>query len=237
MTPSPPDERSPSGGAAPGHGRLSHPSPDETEADAARTVDPAVFDVARRRGVVASAGHAGDEVTIRAHLADPVATVRATAFAALARAGCALPADGLAAGSDPAPEVRRQACELAGRLPGVDYLELLSDPDPGVVEAAAFALGEVGDAGAVGALSAVARAHHEPLCRESAVAALGAIGDEQGLPAILSALEDRPAVRRRAALALAPFEGEEVQAALERCLLDHDWQVRQAAEDLLRPPS
>jgi len=67
------------------------------------------------------------------------------------------------------------------------------------------------------------------------VAALGAIGDPAGLPAILAALEDRPAVRRRAVIALAPFEGREVQEALERALGDRDWQVRQAAEDQLRP--
>jgi hypothetical protein len=34
-------------------------------------------------------------------------------------------------------------------------------------------------------------------------------------------------------LALAPFEGPEVDAALERARTDRDWQVRQAAEDLL----
>ncbi len=36
------------------------------------------------------------------------------------------------------------------------------------------------------------------------------------LPAILTATADKPAVRRRAVLALAPFEGPEVDAALER---------------------
>jgi hypothetical protein len=35
-------------------------------------------------------------------------------------------------------------------------------------------------------------------------------------------------------LALAPFDGPEVDAALERALTDRDWQVRQAAEDLMR---
>ena len=68
--------------------------------------------------------------------------------------------------------------------------------------------------------------------REAAVAALGAIGDPAGLPAILAATSDKPAVRRRAVLALAPFDGPEVDAALERALSDRDWQVRQAAEDL-----
>jgi HEAT repeat protein len=65
------------------------------------------------------------------------------------------------------------------------------------------------------------------------VAALGALGDEAGLPAILTATQDKPAVRRRAVLALAPFQGPAVDAALQRALGDHDWQVRQAAEDLL----
>lgn len=59
--------------------------------------------------------------------------------------------------------------------------------------------------------------------------------DERGLPAILAACNDKPAVRRRAVLALAPFDGEEVDAALEKALEDRDWQVRQNAEILLNP--
>ena len=65
------------------------------------------------------------------------------------------------------------------------------------------------------------------------MAALGAIGDPAGLPAVLAALDDKPAVRRRAAVALAAFDGPSVDAALHRCLEDRDWQVRQVAEDLL----
>jgi HEAT repeat protein len=65
------------------------------------------------------------------------------------------------------------------------------------------------------------------------VAALGAIGDPAGLPAILAGMSDKATVRRRAVLALAPFDGPEVLEALERARTDRDWQVRQAAEDLL----
>ena len=83
------------------------------------------------------------------------------------------------------------------------------------------------------ALAAVDGGHSDPLCREAAVAALGAIGDPDGLVAVLGALDDKPANRRRAAAALAAFEGPEVDAALQRCLDDRDWQVRQVAEDLL----
>ena len=50
---------------------------------------------------------------------------------------------------------------------------------------------------------------------------------------VLSACDDKPAVRRRAALALAAFDGEEVEARLRLALTDRDWQVRQAAIDLV----
>jgi HEAT repeat protein len=82
----------------------------------------------------------------------------------------------------------------------------------------------------------VATDHRDALAREAAVAALGAIGDERGLPAILAATDDKPAVRRRAVLALAPFDGADVDAALARAHTDRDWQVRQAAEDLTGEP-
>jgi len=137
--------------------------------------------------------------------------------------------------ADPEPMVRRRACEVAVSHPGVDLLTLLADHEPTVVEATAWALGERGaaEAPAVAALSGVAANHDDPLCREAAVSALGSIGHHGGLPAILAATADKPAIRRRAVIALAPFEGDEVDAALRRALEDRDWQVRQAAEDLL----
>jgi HEAT repeat protein len=120
-------------------------------------------------------------------------------------------------------------------LAGADFLPLLADDDPSVVEAACFAVGEVRDTRAVGELCRIASGHDDSLCRESAVAALGAIGDPAGLASILAGLDDRPPIRRRAVIALAPFDGPEVKAALQRALGDRDWQVRQAAEDQLRP--
>jgi HEAT repeat protein len=193
-----------------------------------------VDDPARRRREAAVAGHRGDTGRARALLGDPVAAVRATALAALARAA-ELGADELrAALADPDPTVRRRACELAPAVEGADLRPLLGDPDPTVVEVAAWALGERG-AGAVDAvddLAALATGHPDHLAREAAVAALGAIGDGRGLPAILAATRDRATVRRRAVIALAPFSGPDVDTALEAALSDRDWQVRQAAEDL-----
>ncbi len=164
------------------------------------------------------------------------------ALGALGRAGGPTAARRAFAASalDPEASVRRRAAELAPALapvPVVGLLGLARDPDPLVAETAAWALGEVAwpdrtRARVVRALAGIVGDHPDPLVRESAVAALGAIGDPRGLPAILTACGDRPPIRRRAVLALAPFEGPDVDAALATALADTDWQVRQAAEDL-----
>jgi HEAT repeat protein len=177
---------------------------------------------------------------IRAGLADEEPAVRATALEALRRAGDLHAADLAAACADPSPAVRRRAAEVAAAAPAVarvSLLGLLADEDATVVEVAAWASGELDppEDGAVAVLAGLATGHDDALVREAAVAALGAIGDEAGLAAILAAARDKPAVRRRAVIALAPFEGPEVDAALERALEDRDRQVRQAAEDLSRP--
>jgi HEAT repeat protein len=132
--------------------------------------------------------------------------------------------------------VRRRAAELAAAHRSVDLSIALDDDDPTVVEVAAWACGEHESdrREIVDRLIALAESADEPLVRESAVAALGAIGSARGLPSILAATSDKPAVRRRAVLALAPFEGPEVDEAIDRALEDRDWQVRQAAEDLRR---
>jgi len=197
-------------------------------------------DVSERRRRAAIAGHTGNEEAARALVADPSPTVRASALGALHRLS-ALTADDLQrALRDPEPLVRRRAVTEARHRPEVDLVGLLDDPDDLVVEVVAWALGERSEGhdlepGAVPGLIGVSELHSDPLVREAAVAALGAIGDEAGLAAILRATTDKPAIRRRAVLALAPFDGPEVDAALQRALSDRDWQVRQAAEDLLAP--
>jgi HEAT repeat protein len=191
------------------------------------------------RGRAAVAGHAGDEATARRLLAAPAGKVRATALGALRRLGVLDDHDIRAALLDEDPGVRRRAVALAIDRLDVPLVPLLDDPDDDVAEQAAWACGErePAEPGAVAGLVALVTGHADALVREAAVAALGAIGDRAGLQAILAATGDKPAVRRRAVLALAPFEGPEVAAALERALGDRDWQVRQAAEDLLPPPA
>ena len=193
-----------------------------------------------RRRAVAVAGHRGDVTTVRGHLEDSDGAVRAAALGALRRAGD-LQADDLRVGlTDPDPIVRCRVAELVAELQGGDVasevalVPLLHDDDPVVVEVAAWASGERAPAelGAVERLVVLATGADDALVRESAVAALGSLGDPVGLPAVLVATTDKATVRRRAVLALAPFEGPEVDAALTRALTDRDWQVRQAAEDL-----
>jgi HEAT repeat protein len=187
-----------------------------------------------RRRQAARAGHEGDADAARVLLGDIDPSVRATSLGALARIGALTEADVERGLEDSDPRVRRRACEVAVPFAGVDLRPLLSDSDVSVVETGAWALGERGATGPVDTLARLARDHDEPLCREAAVAALGAIGDRRGLAAVLdAAASDRPAVRRRAVVALAAFDGPDVEAALRHALTDRDWQVRQAAEDLL----
>ena len=135
--------------------------------------------------------------------------------------------------ADPSALVRRRALAVAAETSlDVDLRPLLGDADPMVAEQAAWALGELGDVGAVDAL-VVAATHTDALVREAAVAALGALGDERGRATILAATEDKPAIRRRAVLALAPFDGPDIDRALARAAEDADWQVRDAADVIL----
>ena len=189
----------------------------------------------------------------RALLSDPEPVVRAAALGALHRMAGRQATDGLRdleltnGLMDPDPEVRRRALEVlagwdsAGSTHREALVALLTDSDQSVVEVACWSAGEHPDWSdhTVGPLSIVAGTskptdgHDDSLCREAAVAALGAVGHIEGRASVLAGLSDRPTVRRRAVLALASFEGDDVEAALRSALNDRDWQVRQAAEDLL----
>jgi HEAT repeat protein len=196
-------------------------------------------DPAERRRRVARAGHRGEVEVARTGLDDPDPAVRATALGALERLG-ALGVDDLeAALDDPSAAVRRRAVEAAAGWPGNGRPSLgaaLADADATVVEVAAWASGErvPPEPGVVDLLAGLATGHEDALVREAAVAALGAIGDEASRGVILAALADKATVRRRAVLALAPYEGPDIEAALAAAREDRDWQVRQAAEDLSR---
>ncbi len=201
---------------------------------------------------LAALGHrpsltAGDLVRLDTACADdPDPRARAAALAALVRAA---PRDAgrawHAAVGDPASAVRRRAAELtpvldasgvvAATLVG-PLLGLLGDTEVTVVEAAAWAVGELGDdaiaAGAVAALATTVADHRDPLAARPPLPRSARSAMPRRCRSSSARRADKPAVRRRAVLALAPFDGPEVDAAIERALEDRDWQVRQAAEDL-----
>lgn len=187
---------------------------------------------------LAEAGHTGDAATARAALTADDAASRELAIGALHRMQQLTPDELAQAMSDTSATVRRRAALIAATRPGTHLLGVLADQDASVVEAAAWAAGEHATEPSsitdelLARLIALGTDADEALVREAAVAALGAIGDERGLPTILKACTDKPTVRRRAVLALAPFEGAEVEAAIAAALDDRDWQVRQAAEDI-----
>lgn len=203
----------------------SHHSPSDDESLPPRELS--------RLEVVAS-GYRNDPPTAEQGLASADPLVRIAALGALQRLGI-LDAKGLLAlASDADSRVRRRIAEIAASHVEFDLLHFLHDPHESVVEMAAWACGEHENVSVaiLDRLIDLTIHHDDPLVREASVAALGAIGDERGLPAILQACEDKPAIRRRAVLALAPFSGAAVDSAIDKALLDRDWQVRQSAEDI-----
>ena len=182
---------------------------------------------------LAIAAHARDLTTLAKLCNDDHPEVRARAIRTLGVFGSeADPLIRTAVGDSDA-RVRAAAASAASHHEAVDILDLLSDESPAVVECACFAMGEREDASTRTALEQIAKSHDDPLCRESAIAALGVIGAQESLTVILAALKDKAYVRRRAVVALSAFDGPEVDEALRQCLTDKDHQVRQLAEDLL----
>lgn len=194
---------------------------------------------------VTEAGYRGDTEFVTSALDDPDPLMRRAALGAAHRLGLLDAPTFRRFLCDQEATVRRRAVELAARhrwepTPPDDIVSLLierCDDEWRVAEMSAFALGELGviNDSVEQTLSAMTLEHTDALCREAAVAALGCLGI--GRATILAALDDRAAVRRRAVIALAPFDGPDVDAALRQALQDRDWQVRQAAEDLLTPPA
>jgi HEAT repeat protein len=212
---------------------------DDVATDAGRDRRDRPAELRRRRAVLA--GHHGDVAAARHGLIDRDTRVQAAALGALARLG-ELTTDDVRNALQTGPvQLRRRAVEAAlvvrgkgsrSALPAA-VTAALGDPDPLVVVNAAWFVGERRYRPAVPSLTRLVTGHDDTRCREAAVAALGTIGDPGGLPAVLGALSDKPTVRRRATVALAGFDDPRVEPALRRAAGDRDWQVRQAAEELL----
>ena len=196
-------------------------------------------DVRGRRIKAALAGHRGELSQARALLDDSDAATRCAALGALDRLDGLTAAELQAALNDLSVSVRRRALELAVKHPEVEIEVYLSDPDLSLAETAAFVLGERAETKALGALTTMASSHADELCRETAIAALGALAAMECadramiLTCLLGAMTDRAEVRRRAVLGLFQFEEPEAQEAVEAALRDKARQVRAVASELL----
>jgi HEAT repeat protein len=157
----------------------------------------------------------------------------------LALSACAEQADQLVSpighilATDPEPRVRAEAAEVLG-FAGARGLGALDrardDPDAIVVEAVATAYGEIDSTDAVPWLVAEAVEAEDRLVREAAVAALGAIGDDRAVPALLELIvSGPPQVRRRCVVALTAFDDPRIEPALEAAIRDRNPGVREAA--------
>jgi HEAT repeat protein len=179
-------------------------------------------------------------VVLRSNLTSGVARHRILALRGAVRQQLVTSLDWTRALGDSDVDVRREALNQVAHAALDDQsvidavVQCLSDSDALVVDGALFALGEHLFAGAVDLMCAIATTHEDARCRESAIAALGAIGDDRARPAILAALNDKPPVRRRAIVALSNFEGPDIDAALALASEDRDWQVRAAVNQLGR---
>lgn len=176
---------------------------------------------------------------LRSHLLAASPRQRVLALRGVVRQNLATSDDWLRALGDDVVAVRREALnqiahEAVDDVVVVALLELLDDEDALVVDGAVFALGEHLCEAAVEKMCVIATNHEDARCRESAIAALGAIGDDRARTVILAALDDKPPVRRRAIVALSNFEGPDIDEALERASTDRDWQVRAAVNQLGR---
>jgi HEAT repeat protein len=177
---------------------------------------------------------------LRTNLHSAVARHRVLALRGAVRQGLVTSEDWRAAFGDRDVDVRREALNQVAHAAIDDddvvaaIVRLLDDDDALVVDGAVFALGEHLYVPAVEKMCLIATTHEDARCRESAIAALGAIGDDRARPAILAALDDKPPVRRRAIVALSNFEGPDIEAALARASEDRDWQVRAAVNQLGR---
>jgi hypothetical protein len=142
--------------------------------------------------------------------------------------------------------VARRGIEFAVDFAEIDLVVFLEGTDLDLAEVSAFTLGERASRGGntnveLAALREMAEHHDDALCREAAIAALGAAAehlDESDSNRIatrtvlLAALEDKATIRRRAIVGLCLFDDPESVARVSAARSDRDTQVRRIAKAL-----
>lgn len=136
--------------------------------------------------------------------------------------------------TDPREPVRLRAVDALGQIGDAATAERLervlrTDRSEEIRALAAKALGEIGEPGSLAALEM--SLHDETSVRCQAIAAMGAVGDEAALPALLAMLkEPAPEIRYNAALALAQIGNKDsIEHLRGRVLDDTSDMVRRGA--------
>jgi HEAT repeat protein len=129
--------------------------------------------------------------------------------------------------------VRKEAIEELARVAETEavvaLMRTLRDPDPGLREAAARAIGEQRVKAALRPLTDAALEDASWCVRLAAVEALGRLGPE-AVPELIPALGDEEEViQARAARLLGELGDERAFDPLLRCFKDRSWRVRQGA--------
>jgi HEAT repeat protein len=110
----------------------------------------------------------------------------------------------------------------------------LQHPEPTVAPRAAWILGERRDRAALEPLMNLARTSHDLGALEEAATALGKLGDEAAVPALVELLQrSYVSVRVRAAAALGAIGGADAEAALRNADSDPSPSVREAVANAL----
>ena len=183
---------------------------------------------------IVKAGFSGDFERAERGLSDSCGRVRAAAVAACQRLGRLNGQRLEAALGDAEPEVRIAGARAAAKLGGGALVaRLAQEKDPLVAEVLIFALGEQRDQAAYSVLCETATSHPDALCREAAVAAIANYERDDSIVVLEKAANDKPAVRRRVAVALAAVDDPRATELLRRLTEDRDWQTRQIAREIL----
>lgn len=218
-------------------------------------------DIEERRDAVTLLGSMHHPEASRVSLSalrDPAAIVRASAAAAI----LSLPLEESAASlipllSDKDEFVRRETAYALGktrsRMAVSPLVErLLTDKQDAVRGAAAVALGQIGDAAAVSPLASIlvpqselrttkknktSKKEQSAFVSRAAAHALGQIGTREGLPTLITVLQNEKAeddVRRESALALGMIGDGAAVPALRSVLTARDPYLSETAQEALR---
>ncbi len=189
--------------------------------------------LARLHDVVV-ASFTGDFDAARGGFDDLNARIRAAATTSMSRLGILTPQHLNDALRDSEAEVRLAAVNATLGLGAFELRPFLRlESDPMVLEAIVFTIGEKLEEGAYPELCQIALDHPDALCREAAVAAIANFQREDSLEVLAKASGDKPAIRRRVAIALAGLESDRATELLQQLSKDRDWQTRQIADELL----